>query len=245
VKVARAAQSERPPVSTLSIRRGPALPTMSSSTGFQTLVARSPALAAPLLRRLSPALLIPVLLLLAPSGAQAHHLIEFLQERPTPLLGLMSGLAHPVIGPDHLLFLLALSMVGWRQRSVWMLALLVVGLAGSGMGLLLPGLPAAEALVAFTLVVVGLVLLGRLHPLVLLPAFAMHGYVLSATVLGWNAAPIGSYLLGLLISQGLLLLLALGGLRTFAASLSNGTVRILAAALLGCGAAWTWSALVG
>jgi urease accessory protein len=157
----------------------------------------------------------------------------------------MSGLAHPVVGPDHLLFLLALSLVGWRQRSGWMLALLTVGLVGSGLGLLLPGLPAAEALVALTLVVVGLVLLGRLHPLVLLPAFALHGYVLSATVLGWSAAPIGYYLLGLLLSQGLLLLLALRGLRGFVASLPSGTVRILAAALLGCGAAWTWSALVG
>lgn len=184
-------------------------------------------------------------MLLLPSAAQAHHLIHLLHLRPTPLTGLFSGLAHPVLGPDHLLFLIALSLVGLRHRSGWMLGLLVAGLAGSLLGLVLPGLPGAEALVSLTLVLVALVLLGRLDRRLLLPAFALHGYVLSASVLGWSAAPIGFYLLGLLLSQGLLLLIALRGLRRASSALSSPAVRSLAAALLGCGAAWTWSALVG
>lgn len=183
--------------------------------------------------------------LLVPPAAQAHHLMHLLHLEPTPLTGLLSGLAHPVLGPDHLLFLLALSLVGLRQRASWMLGLLAVGLGGSVLGLVLPGLPLAEALVSFSLVVVALVLLGRLDRRLLLPAFALHGYVLSAAVLGWNPAPIGSYLIGLLLSQGALLLFALGALRHTAARLSTPTLRTLAAVLLGCGAAWTWSALVG
>ena len=186
-----------------------------------------------------------LLTLLAPPAAQAHHLIHLLHLKPTPLTGLLSGLAHPVLGPDHLLFLLALSLVGLRQRATWMLGLLAVGLGGSVLGLALPGLPLAEALVSFSLVVVALVLLGRLNRRLLLPAFALHGYVLSAAVLGWNPAPIGLYLVGLLLSQGALLLFALGALRHTAASISATTLRTLAAVLLGCGAAWTWSALVG
>jgi len=186
-----------------------------------------------------------LLTLLAPPAAQAHHLIHLLHLKPTPLTGLLSGLAHPVLGPDHLLFLLALSLVGLRQRATWMLGLLTVGLGGSVLGLALPGLPLAEALVSFSLVVVALVLLGRLDRRLLLPAFALHGYVLSAAVLGWNPAPIGLYLVGLLLSQGALLLFALGALRHTAASISATTLRTLAAVLLGCGAAWTWSALVG
>jgi len=186
-----------------------------------------------------------LLTLLAPPAAQAHHLIHLLHLKPTPLTGLLSGLAHPVLGPDHLLFLLALSLVGLRQRATWMLGLLAVGLGGSVLGLALPGLPLAEALVSFSLVVVALVLLGRLDRRLLLPAFALHGYVLSAAVLGWNSAPIGLYLVGLLLSQGALLLFALGVLRHTAASISATTLRTLAAVLLGCGAAWTWSALVG
>lgn len=195
--------------------------------------------------RLLLPLAVPAILLLLPGQAQAHHLLHLLHLKPTPLAGLLSGLAHPVLGPDHLLFLLALSLVGLRHRSGWMLALLLTGLAGSLLGLLLPGLPGAEAMVSFTLVVVALVLLGRLDRRLLLPAFALHGYALSASVLGWNATPVGCYLLGLLLSQGALLLVALQGLRRLRANLSVTRLRVLAAALLGCGAAWTWSALVG
>jgi urease accessory protein len=187
-------------------------------------------------------LLLPLLL---PPAAQAHHLMHLLHLKPTPLTGLLSGLAHPVLGPDHLLFLLALSLVGLRQRASWMLGLLAVGLGGSVLGLALPGLPLAEPLVSFSLVVVALVLLGRLDRRLLLPAFALHGYVLSAAVLGWNPAPIGLYLVGLLLSQGALLLFALGALRHTTDRFSVTTLRTLAAVLLGCGAAWTWSALVG
>ena len=191
-----------------------------------------------------PALLTGALLLLSPA-AQAHHLMDLMQLKPTPITGLFSGLLHPVIGPDHLLFLLSLSLVGWQRRWPWMLALLATGLAGSSLGLLLPGLAGAEALVAFSLVLVGLVLLRRLPEGVLLPAFALHGYVLSASVLGWTTMPIVSYLLGLLISQAALLLAALQLLRKGATSLSLQARQLLASGLLGCGAAWTWSALVG
>ena len=85
--------------------------------------------------------LIPASLLLLAPAAQAHHLMDLLHLQPTPLTGLLSGLAHPVLGPDHLVFLLALSLVGLGHRSAWMLALLLIGLAGSLLGLVVPGLP--------------------------------------------------------------------------------------------------------
>jgi len=191
-----------------------------------------------------PLLLIPVLLLLSPA-AQAHHLLSLLHLKPSPFAGFFSGLAHPVLGPDHLLFLLALSLVGLRHRVSWMLGLLATGLCGSALGLLIPGLPGAEALVSFTLVVMALVLMGRLPMLVLIPAFALHGYVLSASVLGWTTMPIAFYLLGLLLGQGALLLLSLTLLRSLGARLTTPVQQLLAAALIGCGGAWTWSALVG
>jgi len=187
-------------------------------------------------------LLLSELLFGAP--ASAHHLMGLFHLTPSPFSGLVSGLAHPLLGPDHLLFLLALSLVGLRHRTSWMLALLATGLGGSCLGLMLPGLPAAEALVSFSLVVVALILLAGWDRRLLLPAIALHGYVLSGTVLGWNAAPIATYLIGLLISQGALLLVALGALRHSAAACSSTTHRTLAAVLFGLGAAWTWSALV-
>jgi urease accessory protein len=116
--------------------------------------------------------------------AQAHHLMELTHLAPSPLTGFLSGLAHPILGPDHLLFLCALSLVGLKRRAPWMLALLATGLLGSVVGLVRPGLPFAEAAVAFSLVVVGLLWLKPWPKTLLLPAIALHGYVLSDTVLG-------------------------------------------------------------
>lgn len=168
---------------------------------------------------------------------QAHHLLELNHLAPTPWTGLLSGLAHPVLGPDHLLFLLALGLVGLQHRRRWMLGLLVVGLLGGLVGLQWPALPGAESLLALTLVAEALTLLGRLPAVVMLPAMALHGYVLSASVLGWSSAPIGTYLIGLLISQGLLLLLALNVLQTAAAGLPSRWHRRLALLLMALGGA--------
>ena len=176
--------------------------------------------------------------------AQAHHLMDLTALAPSPLTGFLSGLAHPILGPDHLLFLCALSLVGLKRRAPWMLALLATGLLGSVVGLVLPGLPFAEAAVAFSLVVVALLWLNPWPKTLLLPAIALHGYVLSNTVLGWSQAPLAFYGLGLLVSQGALLLLALTVLRSLAAGLTPQRRALIAAGLIGCGAAWTWSALV-
>jgi len=176
--------------------------------------------------------------------AEAHHLMDLTHLPPSPATGLLTGLAHPILGPDHLLFLCSLSLVGLRHRVRWMLALLVTGLLGSGLGLLLPGLPFAEAAVAFSLVVVALVWLRQWPKALLLPAIALHGYVLSNTVLGWSQAPLAFYGLGLLLSQGVLLLLALTLLRSLVDGLSTQQRALISGMLIGCGSAWTLSALV-
>ena len=98
----------------------------------------------PLLALLLPLLLLPLLA----TPAAAHHLMETFALKEGPLAGLLSGIGHPLLGPDHLLFLLALGLVGLVQRLRWVLALLAVGLTATGLGLLLPNLPGAEALVA-------------------------------------------------------------------------------------------------
>lgn len=196
-----------------------------------------------------PTWLLPVsaagLLLLAAAPASAHHLMElFHQQQPTPLAGLLSGLGHPLLGPDHLLFLLALALVGLQRSSRWMLSLLAVGLLGSLVGLMTPQLPGAELLVALTLVLEGLVVVGRLPAALLVPSFALHGYVLSAAVIGWEPTAIGAYLVGLLLSQGTLLLLSLGVMRQTAMALAPSTRLLLAGSLMGIGAAFSWSLLV-
>ena len=185
------------------------------------------------------------LALLSAAPASAHHLMElFHQDQPTVLAGLLSGLGHPLLGPDHLLFLLSLGLVGLQRSSRWIVGLLAVGLLGSAIGLVLPALPGAEVLVALTLVVVGLVITGRLSERLLVPCFALHGYVLSASVIGWEPSPIGAYLVGLLLSQSALLILSLAGLRRLAVRLEPSTLKLLAGVLIGAGAAFGWGLLV-
>jgi urease accessory protein len=173
--------------------------------------------------------------LLASPPALAHHLIDITSLKPSAINGLLSGLLHPLIGPDHLLFLLALALTGLTRSRRWMLGLLLVGLGGSAAGLIGPGLPGAEVLVSLTLVVEALVLLHRLPLTVLLPAMALHGYVLSTSVLGWSSMPVLSYLLGLMLSQAALLLLVLWGLAPRAAALQRRGRKLIVAGLLGVG----------
>ena len=184
------------------------------------------------------------LLLLSAAPAQAHHLLEITGLKPNAFNGFLSGLAHPVLGPDHLVFLLALALLGLQRKLPWVLALLGVGLAGSVAGLLWPGLPGAEVLVALSLVLEALVLLQRAPALVLVPAMALHGYVLSATVLGWSAMPLSTYLFGLMVSQGLLLLAAIAGLAHLGQQLSSRRRLLLAAVLSGLGGFWVLSAVL-
>lgn len=182
------------------------------------------------------------LLLAAP--ASAHHLMDLTGMKPGVLTGLLSGLAHPILGPDHLLFLLAIGLVGIVQPFRWVLALLGCGLVGNALGLALPGFPWIEPLVALSVALTGLVLARRLPPAVLVPAFLLHGYALSGAVLGWEPTPIGFYLVGLLVSQSLLLLVALTAVRRWRRRASSGAVNITAGLLMGIGLAFTWSALV-
>ena len=177
------------------------------------------------------------------SPAQAHHFADLGQMTPGVFNGVLSGLAHPVLGPDHLLFILALSLVGLQRRLSWSLGLLAVGLLGSGAGLLWPGLPAAESLVACTLVVEALVLLRLLPAFLLLPAMALHGYVLSGPVFGWSAMPVVAYGTGLFLSQAALLAVALLALRPQVARLSSTQLRWLAFALLALGGTWALAGL--
>jgi urease accessory protein len=181
-------------------------------------------------------------LLAAP--ALAHHPMAFLEMQPGPVAGIISGLMHPVLGPDHLLFLLAIGLVAIKRPLWWVGALLACGLLGSALGLVAPGFSAVEPLVALSVALVGLVLLRRLPAGILLPAFVLHGYALSASVIGWEPTPIGFYLVGLLISQAALLLVSITAIRRWAQAAAPQALNLTYGLLMGMGLAFTWSALV-
>ncbi|MDM7936059.1 MAG: HupE/UreJ family protein [Cyanobium sp. CZS 48M] len=189
--------------------------------------------------------LLPLLLLsLLAAPASAHHVMAAFGLKEGPMAGFLSGLGHPLLGPDHLLFLLSLGLVGLQQPLRWVMALLAIGVGSTALGLVLPVLPGSELLVAFSLVATGLVVLGRWPRWILLPAIALHGSVLSEPVLGWSISAQIPYLLGLLISQGTLLIVAVTLVRSWARGLQPANLRLLAGLLMGIGGTFAWTQLV-
>jgi urease accessory protein len=189
--------------------------------------------------------LLPLLLLsLLAAPASAHHVMAAFGLQEGPMAGFLSGLGHPLLGPDHLLFLLSLGLVGLQQPLRWVMALLAIGVGTTALGLVLPALPRSELLVALALVATGLVVLGRWPRWILLPAIALHGSVLSEPVLGWSISAQIPYLLGLLISQGTLLIVAVTLVRSWARGLQAANLRLLAGLLIGIGATFAWTQLV-
>ena len=96
-------------------------------------------------RPLRQAAVAALALLLIASPAFAHHPFGMGDSGAlTPWQGLLSGLGHQLLGPDHLLFLLALGFVGLQRPLRWVLPLLAIGLGGSLLSQFIP-LPDAVA----------------------------------------------------------------------------------------------------
>lgn len=183
--------------------------------------------------------------------AQAHHAMEGRMPQ-SGWEGLLSGLAHPVIGFDHFLFLLGAAVVVAAARlpqhmARWALALFAAaGLAGTLLHVHGLDLPAAEAGVAISLLVAAAVLLrqpGRALWVAALaaPAGLLHGHAYGESVVGAQAGPLLAYLLGLTLVQAALLL----GLHAAGCRLAMRQPALLArlrqglALLLGLAGAWS------
>ncbi|MGE0563239.1 MAG: HupE/UreJ family protein [Pseudolabrys sp.] len=147
-------------------------------------------------------------LLAATVSAFAHHPMG--GKTPSTFIeGLLSGFGHPVIGPDHLAFIVAIGIaVGVGGLN---LGLPVVFVAFSAVGVLLHvyaiGLPAVEVVVALSVLTIGLII-ARGHKLPLgawAALFALagvfHGHAYGEAVFGAETTPIGAYLLGLVVMQ--------------------------------------------
>ena len=162
---------------------------------------------------------------------------------------LFSGIAHPLLGPDHLLFILGIGLVGLTKSKKSILPLLAVGLGGSLLVQLQPLpdflTPWAEALVSLSLAIEGLIALNFLSTKWLLPMFALHGYLLGSTIVGAEPSPLIGYFGGLLFVQGSLLLVVTSASQKVFHKLLRAKDRItLAGIWIGIGLAFSWVALI-
>jgi urease accessory protein len=126
--------------------------------------------------------------------------------------------------------------------------LLAVGLAGSALAQVwnLPAAwsPGAEALLALSLALEGLVALSVLPAAWLLPLFGLHGLLLGNMVVGAEPTPLLGYFSGLLVSQGALMLLASALSQRLLGWLGADGRRLAAGIWIGIGSAFAWVALV-
>lgn len=124
--------------------------------------------------------------------------------------GFLSGLAHPVFGPDHVIAMVAVGLWGAQlgQPAIWVLPVTfpLVMAFGGVLGLLGVPLPAIEIGIAVSAIVLGaMVMLAARPPLwiaaVLVGAFAIfHGYAHGAELPQWANAL--AYSLGFVVATG-------------------------------------------
>ena len=150
---------------------------------------------------------IPVLMALS-SPVMAHHAMG----GRTPgnfLEGLLSGLAHPVIGIDHFAFLLAIGLlaVGQKHRLLIPAGFVLMTVAGTLAHLAGMDLLSVETMVAVSVVAAGgLLLARRQHRAGLLGLFAavaglFHGYAYGESIVGAESTPLLAYLAGFSVIQ--------------------------------------------
>jgi len=145
------------------------------------------------------------LLFFAAAPAFAHHAMD----GATPQTfgqGLLSGLAHPIIGLDHFAFLvvavLLASVLKGAGRFLAPLAFIGATVAGTVVHLGEANIPLVETLVAMSVVVGSSLVLTRRYPgaLALSVIFTvsgiLHGYAYGESIVGAEATPLLAYLAG-------------------------------------------------
>ena len=174
--------------------------------------------------------------------ASAHHVVG--GKLPSTFLeGLLSGLGHPVIGPEHLAVLLAVGVVVGAGRLSLLLPLVFIAAMAAGVAAHVDGIaiPATEILVALSAVIVGLLLAqGRALPAaawaILFAVIGFfHGYAFGESISGAETAPLGAYLAGLVAVQSMLTTGVTLIVRRMRVGIGELAPRLAGAAVLGAG----------
>jgi urease accessory protein len=130
--------------------------------------------------------------------------------------GLLSGLGHPILGADHLTFLLALGVAAaFVPAGVGVIAaFMIASFAGVVAHLAHVGLPFLEPALAVTVMAAGLFLIGQARSTLPLSILALvggvlHGYALAESIVGVEPTPLAAYLAGLTVIQSTVMILAM------------------------------------
>ena len=148
------------------------------------------------------------IILTSATAAFAHHPLGGVTPQ-TALHGFLSGIGHPVIGFDHLAFVIGVGLIAAFHRSRFIMpAAFVAGTVGGTMLMLAAvTLPFAELVITGSVIAAGAVAMrGRvtdIRPAAALAAAAglFHGWAYGEAVVGAETTPIIAHLLGFGIIQ--------------------------------------------
>lgn len=144
-------------------------------------------------------------------AAMAHH--PFGGETPSNFVqGLLSGMGHPVIGVDHLAFVIASGLVaaGLVGGALIPIAFVLATVAGTGIHLFEIDLPIPELVISASVILFGVLLASRgknsashTAPIAAIAALAgiFHGYAYGEAIVGAQMGPLFAYLVGFAIVQ--------------------------------------------
>jgi len=193
------------------------------------------------------------LALFAATPALAHHPLG--GEAPQTIFhGLVSGLAHPVIGLDHLAFVVLIGLAAALSGRMLAgpVAFILATMAGTALQLAGFALPLVEVAITGSVVVLGaLLVMGRqVSGPVALAGFAaagiFHGWAYGEAVVGSTPMPIVAYLAGFGVIQ---LVISAGVAQVMGKVLANGRgamqARLAAAVCAGIGFAFLFENVEG
>ncbi|MGB3201085.1 MAG: HupE/UreJ family protein, partial [Nodosilinea sp.] len=186
-------------------------------------------------------------LLLLPLPSLAHHPLGG-RVPATFAEGFLSGLGHPVIGLDHLAFIVAVGLLA--AVSAWGIAIpvafVLAAMVGTGLHLAEITLPAAELAIAGSVLGFGVLLALKNRPqsavVAGLAAIAglFHGFAYGEAIFGAQAMPLTAYLAGFTVVQMAIAIAALGLGRQLSQRMNAGFVQ--QAGLVICGIGTTFLA---
>jgi urease accessory protein len=144
-----------------------------------------------------------------PSPALAHHPMG--GKLPSNFIeGLLSGLGHPVIGVDHLAFVIAIGLLAALSNRLGMivpLAFMLTTAVGTLIHLQSIDLPVVELVISASVLLIGILLAQtkqtNLALLTVIGAIAgiFHGYAYGESIVGAETMAIEAYLLGFCLIQ--------------------------------------------
>jgi urease accessory protein len=161
--------------------------------------------------------------------------------------GFLSGVGHPIIGIDHLAFVIAVGLSA--GLAGWLLALSLAFVVGTLAGCLLHlggvTLPVAELVIAASVALLGAVIAFNrsLRPRVLAVLFhgvgIFHGWAYGESIVGAEQTPLVAYLAGFMLVQLVAAVLAgtMGRWLMAADSSARTGVRLAGAVVAGVGLA--------